>query len=246
MRFLSNYRQLRFVISRNGGTAKTVLKTSYDIVSLPYLLTYVMGQFFEEYADEGVGFSSSELTDMLLTMYPNDFAVSMDNTDLVIDDLETWERNCSSYDTIRTIRIFKPKELNLSEKLFCKLKKHCKQNGFYAVYAETNEESLIIFYRPQSNQRVFGIRRNFYSKNGNSIEIGLLINENTFLWFKTAAIISYKNNNLKPIFNDVIQEINKITIDEKALPQDKFRSPYVACLEYLSKYGYSIKTIEWE
>lgn len=246
MRFLSNYRQLRFVISRNGGTAKTVLKTSYDIVSLPYLLTYVMGQFFEEYADEGVGFSSSELTDMLLTMYPNDFAVSMDNTDLVIDDLETWERNCSSYDTIRTIRIFKPKELNLSEKLFCKLKKHCKQNGFYAVYAETNEESLIIFYRPQSNQRVFGIRRNFYSKNGNSIEIGLLINENTFLWFKTAAIVSYKNNNLKPIFNDVIQEINKITIDEKALPQDKFRSPYVACLEYLSKYGYSIKTIEWE
>lgn len=246
MRFLSNYRQLRFVISRNGGTAKTVLKTSYDIVSLPYLLTYVMGQFFEEYADEGIGFSSSELTDMLLTMYPNDFAVSMDNADLVIDDLETWERNCSSYDTIRTIRIFKPKELNLSEKLFCKLKKHCKQNGFYAVYAETNEESLIIFYRPQSNQRVFGIRRNFYSKNGNSIEIGLLINENTFLWFKTAAIVSYKNNNLKPIFNDVIQEINKITIDEKALPQDKFRNPYVACLEYLSKYGYSIKTIEWE
>jgi len=246
MRFLSNYKQLRFTISRNGDKAKTVLKTSYDIVSLPYLLTYVMGLFFEEYANEGIGFSSSELTDMLLTMYPNDFAVSMDNADLVIDDLETWERNCSSYDTIRTIRIFKPKELNLSEKLFCKLKKHCKQNGFYAVYAETNEESLIIFYRPQSNQRVFGIRRNFYSKNGNSIEIGLLINENTFLWFKTAAIVSYKNNNLKPIFNDVIQEINKITIDEKALPQDKFRSPYVACLEYLSKYGYSIKTIEWE
>jgi len=246
MRFLSNYRQLRFIISRNGDTAKTVLKTSYDIVSLPYLLSYVMGIFFEEYEDEDIGFSSSELTDMLLTMYPNDFAVSMDNADLVIDDLETWERNCSSYDTIRTIRIFKPKELNLSEKLFCKLKKHCKQNGFYAVYAETNEESLIIFYRPQSNQRVFGIRRNFYSKNGNSIEIGLLINENTFLWFKTAAIVSYKNNNLKPIFNDVIQEINKITIDEKALPQDKFRSPYVACLEYLSKYGYSIKTIEWE
>ena len=244
MRFLSNPKQLRFIISRNGDTAKTVLKTSYDIVSLPYLLSYVMGIFFEEYEDDG--FSSSELTDMLLTMYPNDFAVSMDNADLVIDDLETWERNCSSYDTIRTIRIFKPKELNLSEKLFCKLKKHCKQNGFYAVYAETNEESLIIFYRPQSNQRVFGIRRNFYSKNGNSIEIGLLINENTFLWFKTAAIVSYKNNNLKPIFNDVIQEINKITIDEKALPQDKFRSPYVACLEYLSKYGYSIKTIEWE
>ena len=243
---MSNYRQLRFIISRNGDTAKTVLKTSYDIVSLPYLLTYVMGQFFEEYADEGVGFSSSELTDMLLTMYPNDFAVSMDNTDLVIDDLETWERNCSSYDIIRTIGIFKPKKLNLSEKLFCNLKKHCKQNGFLAVYAETNEESLIIFYRPKSNQRVFGIRRNFYSKNGNSIEIGLLINENTFLWFKTAAIVSYKNNNLKPIFNDVIQEINKITIDEKALPQDKFRSPYVACLEYLSKYGYSIKTIEWE
>lgn len=246
MRFLSNPKQLRFIISRNGDTAKTVLKTSYDIVSLPYLLSYVMGIFFEEYEDEGIGFSSSELTDMLLTMYPNDFAVSMDNADLVIDDLETWERNCSSYDTIRTIRIFKPKELNLSEKLFCKLKKHCKQNGFYAVYAETNEESLIIFYRPQSNQRVFGIRRNFYSKNGNSIEIGLLINENTFLWFKTAAIVSYKNNNLKPIFNDVIQEINKITIDEKALPQDKFRSPYVACLEYLSKYGYSIKTIERE
>ena len=243
---MSNYRQLRFIISRNGDTAKTVLKTSYDIVSLPYLLTYVMGQFFEEYADEGVGFSSSELTDMLLTMYPNDFAVSMDNTDLVIDDLETWERNCSSYDIIRTIGIFKPKKLNLSEKLFCNLKKHCKQNGFLAVYAETNEESLIIFYRPKSNQRVFGIRRNCYSKNGNSIEIGLLINENTFLWFKTAAIVSYKNNNLKPIFNDVIQEINKITIDEKALPQDKFRSPYVACLEYLSKYGYSIKTIEWE
>ena len=243
---MSKLKQLRFTISRNGDKAKTVLKTSYDIVSLPYLLSYVMGIFFEEYEDEDIGFSSSELTDMLLTMYPNDFAVSMDNADLVIDDLETWERNCSSYDTIRTIRIFKPKELNLSEKLFCKLKKHCKQNGFYAVYAETNEESLIIFYRPQSNQRVFGIRRNFYSKNGNSIEIGLLINENTFLWFKTAAIVSYKNNNLKPIFNDVIQEINKITIDEKALPQDKFRSPYVACLEYLSKYGYSIKTIEWE
>ena len=210
------------------------------------MLTYVIGRFYEEYAFECIGFSSSELTDMLLSMYPKDFAVSTDNADLVIDDLETWERNCSSYDTIRTIRIFKPKELNLSEKLFCKLKKHFKQNGFHAVYAETNEESLIIFYRPQSNQRVFGIRRNCYSKNGNSIEIGLLINENTFLWFKTAAIVSYKNNNLKSIFNDVIQEINKITIDEKALPQDKFRSPYVACLEYLSKYGYSIKTIEWE
>ena len=243
---MSNLKQLRFTISRNGDKAKTVLKTSYDIVSLPYLLTYVMGLFFEEYANEGVGFSTSELTNMLLTMYPKDFAVSAEQADLVIDDLETWERNCSSYDTIRTIRIFKPKELNLSEKLFCELKKHFKQNGFHAVYAETNEESLIIFYRPQSNQRVFGIRRNCYSKNGNSIEIGLLINENTFLWFKTAAIVSYKNNNLKSIFNDVIQEINKITIDEKALPQDKFRNPYVVCLEYLSKYGYSIKTIEWE
>lgn len=242
---MSNYKQLRFTISRNGDKAKTVLKTSYDIVSLPYLLTYVMGLFFEEYANEGVGFSTSELTNMLLTMYPKDFAVSAEQADLVIDDLETWERNCSSYDTIRTIRIFKPKELNLSEKLFCELKKHFKQNGFHAVYAETNEESLIIFYRPKSNQRVFGIRRNCYSKNGNSIEIGLLINENTFLWFKTAAIVSYKKN-LKSIFNDVIQEINKITIDEKALPQDKFRNPYVACLEYLSKYGYSIKTIEWE
>ena len=242
---MSNLKRLRFTISRNGDKAKTVLKTSYDIVSLPYLLTYVMGLFFEEYANEGVGFSTSELTNMLLTMYPKDFAVSAEQADLVIDDLETWERNCSSYDTIRTIRIFKPKELNLSEKLFCKLKKHFKQNGFHAVYAETNEESLIIFYRPQSNQRVFGIRRNCYSKNGNSIEIGLLINENTFLWFKTAAIVSYKKI-LKSIFNDVIQEINKITIDEKALPQDKFRSPYVACLEYLSKYGYSIKTIEWE
>ena len=243
---MSNLKRLRFTISRNGDKAKTVLKTSYDIVSLPYLLTYVMGLFFEEYANEGVGFSTSELTNMLLTMYPKDFAVSAEQADLVIDDLETWERNCSSYDIIRTIGIFKPKELNLSEKLFCKLKKHFKQNGFHAVYAETNEESLIIFYRPQSNQRVFGIRRNCYSKNGNSIEIGLLINENTFLWFKTAAIVSYKNNNLKSIFNDVIQEINKITIDEKALPQDKFCNPYVACLEYLSKYGYSIKTIEWE
>lgn len=243
---MSNLKQLRFTISRNGDKAKTVLKTSYDIVSLPYLLTYVMGLFFEEYSDEGVGFSTSELTNMLLTMYPKDFAVSAEQAELVLDDLETWERNCSSYDIIRTIGIFKPKKLNLSEKLFCNLKKHCKQNGFLAVYAETNEESLIIFYRPQSNQRVFGIRRNCYSKNGNSIEIGLLINENTFLWFKTAAIVSYKNNNLKSIFNDVIQEINKITIDEKALPQDKFRNPYVACLEYLSKYGYSIKTIEWE
>lgn len=245
MRFLSNLKQLRFTISRNGDKAKTVLKTSYDIVSLPYLLTYVMGLFFEEYANEGVGFSTSELTNMLLTMYPKDFAVSAEQADLVIDDLETWERNCSSYDTIRTIKNFKPKELNLSEKLFCKLKKHFKQNGFHAMYAETNEESLIIFYRPQSNQRVFGIRRNCYSKNGNSIEIGLLINESTFLWFKTAAIVSYKKI-LKLIFNDVIQEINKITIDEKALPQDIFLNPYVACLEYLSKYGYSIKTIEWE
>ena len=242
---MSNLKQLRFTISRNGDKAKTVLKTSYDIVSLPYLLTYVMGLFFEEYANEGVGFSTSELTNMLLTMYPKDFAVSAEQAELVLDDLETWERNCSSYDTIRTIRIFKPKELNLSEKLFCELKKHFKQNGFHAVYAETNEESLIIFYRPKSNQRVFGIRRNCYSKNGNSIEIGLLINENTFLWFKTAAIVSYKKN-LKSIFNDVIQEINKITIDEKALPQDIFLNPYVACLEYLSKYGYSIKTIEWE
>lgn len=242
---MSNLKQLRFTISRNGDKAKTVLKTSYDIVSLPYLLTYVMGLFFEEYANEGVGFSTSELTNMLLTMYPKDFAVSAEQADLVIDDLETWERNCSSYDTIRTIRTFKPKELNLSEKLFCELKKHFKQNGFHAVYAETNEESLIIFYRPKSNQWVFGIRRNCYSKNGNSIEIGLLINENTFLWFKTAAIVSYKKN-LKSIFNDVIQEINKITIDEKALPQDIFLNPYVACLEYLSKYGYSIKTIEWE
>lgn len=246
MRFLSNPKQLRFTISRNGDKAKTVLKTSYDIVSLPYLLTYVMGLFFEEYANEGVGFSTSELTNMLLTMYPKDFAVSAEQADLVIDDLETWERNCSSYDTIRTIRIFKPKELNLSKKLFSKLKKHCKQNGFHAVYAEINEENLIIFYRPKNNQRLFGIRRKYNSKNGSSIEIGLLINENTFLGFKTAAIVSYNKNNLKLIFNDVIQEINKITIDEKALPQDKFRNPYVACLEYLSKYGYSIKTIEWE
>ena len=123
MRFLSKLKQLRFTISRNGDKAKTVLKTSYDIVSLPYLLTYVMGLFFEEYANEGVGFSTSELTDMLLTMYPKDFAVSAEQADLVIDDLETWERNCSSYDIIRTIGIFKPKELNLSEKLFCKLKR---------------------------------------------------------------------------------------------------------------------------
>lgn len=245
MRFLSNYKQLRFIISRNGDTAKTVLKTSYDIVSLPYLLTYVIGRFYEEYAFECIGFSSSELTDMLLSMYPKDFAVSTDNADLVIDDLETWERNCSSYGIMRKTGTFKPRKLNYSEQLFCKLKKHCKQNGFRAVYAETNEESLIIFYRPKSNQRVFGIRRNCYSKNGNSIEIGLLINENTFLWFKTAAIVSYKKN-LKSIFNDVIQEINKITIDEKALPQDIFLNPYVACLEYLSKYGYSIKTIERE
>lgn len=245
MRFLSNYKQLRFIISRNGDKAKTVLKTSYDIVSLPYLLTYVMGLFFEEYANEGVGFSTSELTNMLLTMYPKDFAVSAEQAELVLDDLETWERNCSSYDIIRTIGVFKPRKLNYFKQLFCELKKHFKQNGFHAVYAETNEESLIIFYRPKSNQRVFGIRRNCYSKNGNSIEIGLLINENTFLWFKTAAIVSYKKN-LKSIFNDVIQEINKITIDEKALPQDIFLNPYVACLEYLSKYGYSIKTIEWE
>ena len=245
MRFLSNYKQLRFTISRNGDKAKTVLKTSYDIVSLPYLLTYVMGLFFEEYANEGVGFSTSELTNMLLTMYPKDFAVSAEQAELVLDDLEIWERNCSSYDIIRTIGVFKPRKLNYFEQPFCELKKHFKQNGFHAVYAETNEESLIIFYRPQSNQRVFGIRRNCYSKNGNSIEIGLLINENTFLWFKTAAIVSYKKN-LKSIFNDVIQEINKITIDEKALPQDIFLNPYVACLEYLSKYGYSIKTIEWE
>lgn len=245
MRFLSNYKQLRFIISRNGDKAKTVLKTSYDIVSLPYLLTYVMGLFFEEYANEGVGFSTSELTNMLLTMYPKDFAVSAEQAELVLDDLETWERNCSSYDIIRTIGVFKPRKLNYFEQLFCELKKNFKQNGFHAVYAETNEESLIIFYRPKSNQRVFGIRRNCYSKNGNSIEIGLLINENTFLWFKTAAIVSYKKN-LKSIFNDVIQEINKITIDEKALPQDIFLNPYVACLEYLSKYGYSIKTIEWE
>ena len=181
MRFLSNLKQLRFIISRNGDTAKTVLKTSYDIVSLPYLLTYVIGRFYEEYAFECIGFSSSELTDMLLSMYPKDFAVSTDNADLVIDDLETWERNCSSYDIIRTIGVFKPRKLNYFEQLFCELKKHFKQNGFHAVYAETNEESLIIFYRPKSNQRVFGIRRNCYSKNGNSIEIGLLINENTFL-----------------------------------------------------------------
>lgn len=45
MRFLSKLKQLRFTISRNGDKAKTVLKTSYDIVSLPYLLTYVMGLF---------------------------------------------------------------------------------------------------------------------------------------------------------------------------------------------------------
>ena len=175
MRFLSNPKQLRFIISRNGDKAKTVLKTSYDIVSLPYLLTYVMGLFFEEYANEGVGFSTSELTNMLLTMYPKDFAVSAEQADLVIDDLETWERNCSSYDTIRTIRIFKPKELNLSEKLFCKLKKHFKQNGFHAVYAETNEESLIIFYRPQSNQRVFGynrLRQQVYSRRAGQRGVG--------------------------------------------------------------------------
>lgn len=164
MRFLSNYKQLRFIISRNGDTAKTVLKTSYDIVSLPYLLTYVIGRFYEEYAFECIGFSSSELTDMLLSMYPKDFAVSTDNADLVIDDLETWERNCSSYGIMRKTGTFKPRKLNYSEQLFCKLKKHCKQNGFRAVYAETNEESLIIFYRPQSNQRVFGIRRNCYPK----------------------------------------------------------------------------------
>lgn len=246
MRFLSNYKQLRFIISRNGDTAKTVLKTSYDIVTLQYLLTYVIGQFYEEYALECIGFSSSELTDMLLTMFPKYFAVSTDNADLVIDDLETWKRNCSSYGIMRKTGTFKPRKLNYSEQLFCKLKKHCKQNGFRAVYAETNEESLIIFYRPKKNQKIFGIRRKYNSKNGKSIEIGLLINENTFLWFKTAAIVSYKNNNVKSIFNNVIQEINKITFDEKALPQDKFRNPYEACLEYLSKYGYSIKTIEWE
>lgn len=203
---MSNYRQLRFIISRNGDTAKTVLKTSYDIVSLPYLLTYVMGQFFEEYENEGVGFSASELTNMLLSMYPKDFAVSTDNEDLVIDDLETWERNCSLYDIIRTIGVFKTRKLNYFEQLFCELKKHFKQNGFHAVYAETNEESLIIFYRPKSNQRVFGIRRNCNFKNDNNIKIGLLFNENTFFEFKTIAIVPYDENDLNPMFNDVVQK----------------------------------------
>lgn len=46
-------------------TQQNCFKTSYDIVSLPYLLSYVMGIFFEEYEDEDIGFSSSELTDML-------------------------------------------------------------------------------------------------------------------------------------------------------------------------------------
>lgn len=206
MRFLSNLKQLRFIISRNGDTAKTVLKTSYDIVSLPYLLTYVMGQFFEEYENEGVGFSASELTNMLLSMYPKDFAVSTDNEDLVIDDLETWERNCSLYDIIRTIGVFKTRKLNYFEQLFCELKKHFKQNGFHAVYAETNEESLIIFYRPKSNQRVFGIRRNCNFKNDNNIKIGLLFNENTFFEFKTIAIVPYDENDLNPMFNDVVQK----------------------------------------
>lgn len=86
---------------------------------------------------------------MLLTMYPKDFAVSAEQAELVLDDLETWERNCSSYDIIRTIGVFKPRKLNYFEQLFCELKKHFKQNGFHAVYAETNEESLIIFTDPK-------------------------------------------------------------------------------------------------
>ena len=210
------------------------------------LSQYVMGQFFEEYENEGVGFSASELTNMLLSMYPKDFAVSTDNEDLVIDDLETWERNCSLYDIIRTIGVFKTRKLNYFEQLFCELKKHFKQNGFHAVYAETNEESLIIFYRPKSNQRVFGIRRNCNFKNDNNIKIGLLFNENTFFEFKTIAIVPYDENDLNPMFNDVVQKICNITTDEKVLSHDVFRNPQVACLEYISKNGYSIKTIEWE
>ena len=194
-----------------------------------------MGQFFEEYENEGVGFSASELTNMLLSMYPKDFAVSTDNEDLVIDDLETWERNCSLYDIIRTIGVFKTRKLNYFEQLFCELKKHFKQNGFHAVYAETNEESLIIFYRPKSNQRVFGIRRNCNFKNDNNIKIGLLFNENTFFEFKTIAIVPYDENDLNPMFNDVVQKICNITTDEKVLSQ--VRNPQVACLEYIRKKG---------
>lgn len=244
MRFLSKLKQLRFTISRNGDRAKTVLKTSYDIVSLPYLLSYVMGIFFEEYEDEDIGFSSSELTDMLLTMYPNDFAVSTGNADLVIDDLETWERNCSSYDIIRTIGIFKPKELNLSEKLFCKLKKHCKQNGFHAVYAETSKVNLIMFYKLQNNQRLFEIRRNRNFKKGNYIEIGLLFNCKTFSEIRTVSVIPYNKNEVKSVFDNVIKEINQIIDNEEVSKSDIFLNPQTACLEYINKHGYLIKPIE--
>ena len=113
--------------------------------------------------------------------------------------------------------------------IFKRLENHYKSKSYLTYHAANEHEQLLLFYPNYKSTKIYVIHKSDDSK-----------------WFKTAAIVSYKNNNLKSIFNDVIQKINKITIDEKALPQDKFRNPYVACLEYLSKYGYSIKTIEWE
>lgn len=228
------FKKRKFVITRDGDKSKNVLRTSYDKTSLSYLLTYVMGVFFEEYEDESIGFTPDDLSQMLLKMYPKDFILSDDAADFIIDDLETWEQKCSAYETIKTIELFEKSTVS-SGQLFSMLKNHYKQNGYYSIYAEKDKEKLLLFYKPYNNQTVCAIRKKYRADNDKYIEIGFLNNKSESIDLEIRATISY-NEDIRKIYGDVIQKVSLVY--NKDLPvYNIMRNPGEACLDYLGDHS---------
>lgn len=228
------FKKRKFVITRDGDKSKNVLRTSYDKTSLSYLLTNVMGGFFEEYEDESIGFTPDDLAQMLLKIYPKDFILSDDDADFIIDDLETWEQKCSSYETIKTIELFE-KNATSSEQLFSMLKKHYKQNGYHSIYAEKDKEKLLLFYKPYNKQAVCAIRKKYKADNNKYIEIGFLNNKSESIYLEIRATISY-NEDIRKIYGDVIQKVS-LVYNEDLPVYNIMRNPGEACLDYLGDHS---------
>ena len=209
-------------------------KRKFVITSLSYLLTYVMGVFFEEYEDESIGFTPDDLSQMLLKMYPKDFILSDDAADFIIDDLETWEQKCSAYETIKTIELFEKSTVS-SGQLFSMLKNHYKQNGYHSIYAEKDKEKLLLFYKPYNNQTVCAIRKKYKADNNKYIEIGFLNNKSESIDLGIRATISY-NEDIRKIYGDVIQKVS-LVYNEDLPVYNIMRNPGEACLDYLGDHS---------
>lgn len=82
----------------------STLQTTYDEVSFPYLLAYVMGKYSEEH--EGYAMTPQEIAEMLTNTYTDDFKFSPLPSEITFDCLYTWELFCSIYGTIETIELF--------------------------------------------------------------------------------------------------------------------------------------------